>query len=1140
MSHPDNPPKVQEGTDVTGALLRLAETIAGHTRLDTLLPMIVELTSTVLGCHGCLLSLWDDRRACFVPAAAHGLPPRLERLFRRLPIAPGDIPFIDQVVHHRRSIVANTDDPLIPLALQRRLNDEAAVLGVPLLHHDRVVGGMVVINAKEGFGSREIALINGIARQTSLAVASAHAFEAEHRRRRDLEALQETIAALTAELELETLSQRIVERAAITFNAPAAALFLWDETSASLPPYATHGLSADYAQAQRLPVDLIRDLTQAHPDMRPFALPDLRLSPLGDPDLIKAEGLRAALVIPLQRGDRFLGLINVYERAEASTFDDDALAPAQALSYQTVIALENARLYQQAQNRSRQLAEVLAAGREVRVNQNTAAILQRIAEGIQRGLGWKAVFITRYDHAAGLAYGVASAGIPQDALDRLYSPGQLEHWRALYEHEQYRISRSYFVPAERGGSLMAREPTAWVVSNGDYANAQAGRAPSPWRAGPGSVSDSAVPFWGDANAKPVQGWQPHDFLIVPIQDRRGDVLGTISVNAPRHGRRPVLADVQALEIFADQAAVALENARLFRVEQRRAAELSGLADIAAASGALTDLEETYRRVTRTVAHLLGAEKCVVVRFSDDMQRAWVESPAHDLQKTQVGRVRFQITPEMAEWIESADGEALIVNDIDTLPPSLANLCRESGSSNILLALLARRGQVTGALVAVNRPDGFGEDDAALLTTIAHQATIALENARLFQSEQARRRQLEGLQTTIAALSAELHRDPLLQLIAEQTASIFDASAAAVLMWDEAREKLVVRAHYGLPADFVRHLRIPYKRILSELGHSPDSDLFTIYDMTAPERPDAEGSTEPSNRQAAEGELVKILGAAQGLCSALLCALQMGGQLIGALVVYNDRPRQFKADEKALARTLAQQAAIAIENAQLYTALQTERERLRNLSARLTQAQEAERTRIARELHDEAGQSLTAVRLQLDFVASVLPPDAPPPLREQIDEAQTLVSRTLEEIRRISIDLRPSLLDDLGLTPALRWQCDRFSRHANLKVHFESKGDVRRLNADVETAVYRAAQEALTNIARHAQASKAEISLEYQSEHLSLIITDDGRGFSSTADKGTGVGLIGMQERIAAVGGSLHIDSPSGAGSVLRIEVPLAP
>jgi two-component system sensor histidine kinase UhpB len=188
------------------------------------------------------------------------------------------------------------------------------------------------------------------------------------------------------------------------------------------------------------------------------------------------------------------------------------------------------------------------------------------------------------------------------------------------------------------------------------------------------------------------------------------------------------------------------------------------------------------------------------------------------------------------------------------------------------------------------------------------------------------------------------------------------------------------------------------------------------------------------------------------------------------------------------------------------------------------------------LHDEAGQALTSVRLQLDLVGAVLPPGAPPAARQHLQDAQDLISHTLEEIRRISIDLRPSLLDDLGLLPALRWQCRHFGRRANLEARFESQGQARRLDADVETAIYRAAQEALTNIARHAQATEATILLQYQDDCLCLTVSDNGRGFS--ADQEMGVGLIGMRERLSAIGGSLHIHSRAGIGSTLHIQAPV--
>ncbi|MCP4515525.1 MAG: GAF domain-containing protein, partial [Delftia sp.] len=213
----------------------------------------------------CLISLWDDHQALFLPAAAHGLPPRLERIFYRLPVAPGDVPLVDEMVRRRQSMTASAPAPLLPASLWRRAKIQS-LLGVPLSHHQRVIGGMILLHtqARER-DARQSDLINSIARQTALAIASAHAFEAERRRRRDLETLQQTIAVLTSELEFVALYQHIVRRAAITFTAPAAALILCCPTCAGyttcncLPDVAqtsltaVYGLSETYVRQQRIP-----------------------------------------------------------------------------------------------------------------------------------------------------------------------------------------------------------------------------------------------------------------------------------------------------------------------------------------------------------------------------------------------------------------------------------------------------------------------------------------------------------------------------------------------------------------------------------------------------------------------------------------------------------------------------------------------------------------------------------------------------------------------------------------------------------------------------------------------------------------------------------------------------------------------
>jgi PAS domain S-box-containing protein len=217
------------------------------------------------------------------------------------------------------------------------------------------------------------------------------------------------------------------------------------------------------------------------------------------------------------------------------------------------------------------------------------------------------------------------------------------------------------------------------------------------------------------------------------------------------------------------------------------------------------------------------------------------------------------------------------------------------------------------------------------------------------------------------------------------------------------------------------------------------------------------------------------------------------------------------------------------------------EALRIYSQRLIQAQEAEREKIARELHDEIGQVLTAVRINLQSMqrSSGLDENVP-----RLDESIGIVDEALGRVRELSIELRPSLLDDLGLTAALRWYVDRYAQRTGIiaEVLNGFKEDVR-LPRELETACFRIAQEALTNVARHAQAGSVSVQLERSRERMLLTIIDDGVGFDvdklrKKAPVASTLGLRGMEERALAVGGHIEIDSGSGRGTRVRAIFPL--
>jgi len=214
------------------------------------------------------------------------------------------------------------------------------------------------------------------------------------------------------------------------------------------------------------------------------------------------------------------------------------------------------------------------------------------------------------------------------------------------------------------------------------------------------------------------------------------------------------------------------------------------------------------------------------------------------------------------------------------------------------------------------------------------------------------------------------------------------------------------------------------------------------------------------------------------------------------------------------------------------------EALQILSRRLLETQESERRHIARELHDEIGQALTAVKINLQAAQRL--PEAPVPY---LEDSISIVDRTLQQVRTLSLDLRPALLDDLGLVATLRWYVDRQAQRAGFTAQFVADPLETRPRPDIETACFRVAQEALTNVTRHAQAQQVRVELHQRDAELHLLIRDDGKGFDvrtaqERAAQGASTGLLGMQERVWLVGGQIDIESVPAGGTEVRVRFPL--
>jgi signal transduction histidine kinase len=252
-------------------------------------------------------------------------------------------------------------------------------------------------------------------------------------------------------------------------------------------------------------------------------------------------------------------------------------------------------------------------------------------------------------------------------------------------------------------------------------------------------------------------------------------------------------------------------------------------------------------------------------------------------------------------------------------------------------------------------------------------------------------------------------------------------------------------------------------------------------------------------------------------------LKVGERTIGVLNVESERPDAFTAGDIPYLEGLAGQLAQAIENARLAA-------RARQL------ATFEERARVARDLHDETAQALVAIARQLDLL--LLDLDERPRALARIEALRRLVDNSLEGVRRLSRNLRPAVLEDLGLVAALRAHAEALEQ-AGLQVHVSVTGAIERVPAEVAYATYRVAQEALNNAARHAGTAEASLQLEWSPEQLVLTISDFGTGFPPTARGRTdGQGLVNMRDRAAEIGAELSIESEPGRGTMVRLWVPL--
>lgn len=406
-----------------------------------------------------------------------------------------------------------------------------------------------------------------------------------------------------------------------------------------------------------------------------------------------------------------------------------------------------------------------------------------------------------------------------------------------------------------------------------------------------------------------------------------------------------------------------------------------------------------------------------------------------------------------------------------------------------------------------------------------RATEHLQQEQAARAEaEATARRLRAVQTITDAALAHLTLDDLLHELLVRISQALNTDTAAILLVSEDGARLRLRASYGLGI-VSESLELP-------IGDGVDGSIAL--------------STQPIIVNDLSTVQVKRAFQREKVKSMMGVPLHIEGRVIGVADVGTFAPCSFTEEDLQLLQVVADRAVSAIERVRLFEQVRSGMESLRVLSQRLMEAQEAERRHIARELHDEIGQALTILKLDLETASEQMHQSAPSADFDlgmaRIQEGIVLLERTLGQVRRLSRELHPAVLEDLGLVSGLRWLVDRMARSRGIELQFSADSLASRLTPEIEIACFRIAQEALTNIARHARARQGQVELRQSDGMIVVSVADDGIGFDvqtarQGAALGTSLGLLGMQERVQAVGGTLEIESNPEHGTLVRARFP---
>jgi PAS domain S-box-containing protein len=645
-------------------------------------------------------------------------------------------------------------------------------------------------------------------------------------------------------------------------------------------------------------------------------------------------------------------------------------------------------------------------------------------------------------------------------------------------------------------------------------------------------------------------------LIIPIG--LGErMLAIFHVGLAKQTKTFSMEELGLVQTMANQVGTALQNCRLIEDLERNHAQIlqqaellktqyreqKMLFELAQALTSSADLEKLLKLACQKVTELLNTERSSIALVNPDGKSFTIRAlyPEKGAARSKV--VGFAFTPEANPELEKivAQQEPFVANDTSRLPKqgSGRRYLLSRGIKSTIAVPLISRGKVIGFITAVTteKIHYYTPEEIRLLLTISNPIAATIDNYLLFENlkEQAQKLLKQSEEKDILlqvshALSQTMDLDEVAKVGARVVGKALRADRCAVLLLASDGNHLEVKGFYSEdPADAQRLIdkrfaivnEAKWKNIITKRKLLVTNDLPASF----------------------SGSELKNHCLKEGIKSVLASGMFFGKKMVGVLSISCIKEqRTFNQEEMKLIQAIANQIAVAIENARLMEVVKKHTQDLKELSSQLMKVQENERKRIARELHDEVGQMLQSMKMNLDRIRRNLTaePTRTEDTKDWLIDTEKLLSQTIDDIRTLTFDLRPSMLDDFGLISTLRWYIGDFAKRSNIKVVLKGKEEKYRFPLEIEVNLYRIIQEALTNVAKHAQATEVSIFLSQKDSTTILSVKDNGKGFDANtvlSSPQRGMGIFNMKERVSLLGGSFEIISQPRKGTRVNVKIP---